>query len=240
MNSTQDLPLDDGTLDRLVDGELSREDYEAVLRSLDRAPGQWRRCALAFLEAQAWRRGLGELRCGADAPSLVTVASRRASASNRWSVLLAVAVSFLVAFGLGLWTRPFSPATPGGGAQMAKELVSGGVPPGEGSPSSAVMPARKPSGPSPSGNVMVVLDGADGSDSREVPVPVYDWSPHSVGVLSQTPTSIPSEVRRAVRAMGYELRLHKQFIQGQTADGRPALIPVEQVEIAPAGRRDYQ
>jgi hypothetical protein len=70
-------------------------------------------------------------------------------------------------------------------------------------------------------------------------VPVYDWSPQSEDMLSRMPADIPSEVRRAVQAMGYELRLNRQFIHGETADGRPALIPVEQFEIVPAGRRAY-
>ncbi|MCU0982829.1 MAG: hypothetical protein MUF25_27020, partial [Pirellulaceae bacterium] len=91
MNSTQGFPVDEKMLDRLVDGELSRDEYDAVLRSLDQAPGQWRRCALAFLEAQAWQRELGELRHSAAIPNPVAVARRQPAASNRWPLLLAVA-----------------------------------------------------------------------------------------------------------------------------------------------------
>jgi len=240
MNSTQGFPVDDKMLDRLVDGELSREEYDAVLRSLDQAPGEWRRCALAFLEAQAWQRDLGELRYGAPIPSPAAVASRQPAASNRWSLLLAVAASFLVAFGLGLLIQPFSPATPsGGGEQLAEKVVPPDVPTGGAPQPSALVPAAEPSMRSPSGNVMVTMDGGDGSGSREVLVPVYDWSPQSEDMLSRMPADIPSEVRRAVQAMGYELRLNRQFIHGETADGRPALIPVEQFEIVPAGRRAY-
>ncbi len=52
---------DERRLDLLVDGELSEEDRRALLRLLDREPGGWRRCALAFLEAQAWKRELPAL-----------------------------------------------------------------------------------------------------------------------------------------------------------------------------------
>ena len=51
--------LDQRTLDRLVDGELTASEYDELLRKLETAPAGWRRCALAFLEAQAWG---GELR----------------------------------------------------------------------------------------------------------------------------------------------------------------------------------
>ena len=45
-----------GDLDRLVDGELNAEQRRALLRALDEAADGWKRCALAFLEAQVWRR----------------------------------------------------------------------------------------------------------------------------------------------------------------------------------------
>ena len=41
-------------LDRLVDGELSPGERQQVLRWLDMREDGWRRCALAFLEAQTW------------------------------------------------------------------------------------------------------------------------------------------------------------------------------------------
>ncbi len=243
MNSTQGLPVDDRTLDRLVDGELSRKEYDAVLRSLDQAPGQWRRCALAFLEAQAWQRELGNLRREAAIaiPPPAAVPRPQPAASNRWSLLLAVAASFLVAFGLGLVIRPFAPATPsGGGEQLAEQTVPPDAPIGDAPRPSAPVPAVAPPGRSPRENVTVVMDGGDGSGSHEVPVPVYDWSPQNERMLSPTPTNIPSEVRRVLQAMGCELRLKRQLIHIETSDGSPAVIPVEQVEIVPAGRRAYQ
>src|ERR1700759_5013413 len=52
---------DDMVFDRLVDGELSTSERRSLLESLDARPDGWRRCALAFLEAQAWRQELGLL-----------------------------------------------------------------------------------------------------------------------------------------------------------------------------------
>jgi len=42
-------------LDLLVDGELPEAERRRLLQSLDRQPDGWKRCALAFLEAQCWR-----------------------------------------------------------------------------------------------------------------------------------------------------------------------------------------
>ena len=57
-------PLDDGFIDRIVDGELTPAELRAAIDRLDREPDGWKRCALAFLEAQCWResfRALGRI-----------------------------------------------------------------------------------------------------------------------------------------------------------------------------------
>jgi hypothetical protein len=53
---------DTDMLDRLVDGELGDREYRELLLRLETQPDGWRRCALAFLEAQAWRREMRALR----------------------------------------------------------------------------------------------------------------------------------------------------------------------------------
>ena len=242
MTQTKALPMDDRLLDRLVDGELGSEEYAAAVRSLDDAPDGWRRCALAFLEAQAWQRDLGAMRREAKSPTALGVAVRPQAAAKRWPLLLAVAASFLLAFGLGIAMRPLTPTTsttPVGG-QLAQDSVRPSRP-GEQldmapSPGDFVAPASAV----PSGNVTFVMDHGDGSGSREVPVPVYDWSPESERWLSGQPLAPSSELQRAVQRFGHDVRTHKHFIPLETGDGRHVLFPVDQMEITPAGRRTYQ
>jgi hypothetical protein len=45
-------PDDAIAIDRLIDGELDENERRELLRRLDTTPDGWRRCALAFLEAQ--------------------------------------------------------------------------------------------------------------------------------------------------------------------------------------------
>ena len=52
------VSLSDEWLDRLVDDELSPEEYRELLRLIAQDPEGWKRCAQAFLEAQAWRKDL--------------------------------------------------------------------------------------------------------------------------------------------------------------------------------------
>ena len=51
-------PVSIGQIDRLVDGELSRDERRAVLMALDHERDGWRQLALAFLESQALRESL--------------------------------------------------------------------------------------------------------------------------------------------------------------------------------------
>jgi hypothetical protein len=242
MTQTKVVPMDDRLLDRLVDGELSAEEYAAVLRSLGDAPDGWRRCALAFLEAQAWQRELGAMGGEAKSPTASAVAIRPTAATKRWPLLLAVAASFLLAFGLGVAMHPLAPTaspTPVGG-QLAQDSMRPSLPVEQvdmaPSPGNVAVPASAV----PSGNVTFVMDHGDGSGSREVPVPVYDWSPESAQWLSGQPMAPSSEMQRAFQRVGRDVRTHKHFIPLETGDGRQVLFPVEQMEISPAGRRAYQ
>jgi hypothetical protein len=60
MNSFHESPQSDATalIDRLVAGELTEVERRELLLSLESEPDGWRRCALAFLEDQAWRTRL--------------------------------------------------------------------------------------------------------------------------------------------------------------------------------------
>ena len=48
-------PLDDRFIDRIVDGTLTPAELRGAIDLLEREPDGWKRCAMAFLEAQSWR-----------------------------------------------------------------------------------------------------------------------------------------------------------------------------------------
>ena len=102
----QEFLADDARFDRLVDGELSPEEYRRMLASLDDEPGGWRRCAMAFLEAQAWGQEVRGLRDHLDHPAETradTIAVASAEATHlRWVNWLAIAASLIVLCGFGL------------------------------------------------------------------------------------------------------------------------------------------
>ena len=58
MSSLFDPAALEAALDRLVVDDLPPNDRRALLLHLETNPDGWRRCALAFLEDQAWRAAL--------------------------------------------------------------------------------------------------------------------------------------------------------------------------------------
>ena len=103
-------------IDMLVDGELSEADRRALLLQLEHDPDGWRRCALAFLEAQCWKAELGQMAAPAapqqhEPVAQAVPAASPARAIGRWrswrqhlATTLSIAASFLIAlvFGMGL------------------------------------------------------------------------------------------------------------------------------------------
>jgi hypothetical protein len=100
--------------DRLADGELSEQERRELLSGLDDEPGGWRRCALAFLEAQCWRQSLGGFVFGEGgkeerpAPAVARAASRPLRRSlwfSRLGTAAAMAASFAAAVWLVTWAQ---------------------------------------------------------------------------------------------------------------------------------------
>jgi hypothetical protein len=108
---------DPEALDKLVDGELDEASRTALLRALDRTPDGWKRCALAFLEAQTWSATL-RIPTSDSAPATVRSSSVGHGQLRRPFVrqLFAVAAMVLVAFSAGFVSR---------GTESSHPLASG-------------------------------------------------------------------------------------------------------------------
>jgi hypothetical protein len=222
-----------GQLDRLVDGELTTDEYRELLRTLDAQPDGWRRCALAFLESQAWSRELKAMRQEAEVtPPATTTRSAVPWRSARWPNLLAVAACFVIAFSLGLVFRAAWPgANAGPSPAIAERAGTSGAPTtvaeGDGQPTTPLVPR---------GSVQFVLDGGE----QPVDVPVYDWSPEHAGWLSEQNPRVPSDVRRALQRLGGQLQWRRHVVPVRTQDGRSVLFPIDQLEITPVGDHRFQ
>src|SRR6476469_1975000 len=126
---------DDVVFDRLVDGELTPSERRQVLETLDKRPEGWRRCALAFLEAQSWREELGQVARGslAETKELKSPASSVArGAKPNWMAgakWFAIAAGLLIAFELGWMHRERAFQSAGRAPEVSNQVA--GVTPKE-------------------------------------------------------------------------------------------------------------
>jgi hypothetical protein len=221
---------------RLVDGELGGEEYRALLAGLDEEPGAWRRCAMAFLEAQALTQELSsvrrtlDLRGGSDGKAAKPTPVHIAQSGFEVRTLVAVAASFLVAFALGVFIPTFLRSV------WQDRSVAGNITTqGSGLNSSGPLGnnnSRRP-GPREVGSVQLVMDGRGGA---AMAVPVYEVGQDLEQYLSAEPTLGP-ELIELLRQQGYDVQHQQQYFPAPLNDGRQIIVPVDGYRITPVSRR---
>lgn len=238
MNARFNIRVDDDSrFDRLVDGALPAADYKVLLASLEDEPGGWRRCAMAFLEAQAWGREFAAIRrveedgvprAKAAEPVMPSPAKKPYFLSV--SPLLAAAACAVLAFGLGIVTRSsFYPTDP------LPTRFAGQTP--------WVAEDNLPSGPHDMGEedseIAAMRFVIDGAGNKEVIVPVINGDRPGDETLVETEPAIPDSVLRALRNKGHDIRRQQEFIPIALQDGRHVIFPVEEYRITPVSGRSY-
>jgi hypothetical protein len=239
-------------LDLLVDGELDAARRRELLSWCRHDPEGWRRCALAFLEAQSWRQELSAAaQPGAVAvPAVALPAARSESLKTRplrfWIGPLAMAASFFLAFSLGLLWRGWAPGEPRiadqrpmDSGQVASNEQSEQPPRGQlaGGQGSALAGGQGPAS-RPLANVRLVVDGPQGA-SQEIELPVMEGGSLDE-LLSGQGSAIPAEVQRALERLGHRVRQRRQLVPFDLEDGRRLIVPVDEIDVHPAGDWTFQ
>jgi hypothetical protein len=228
-------------LERLVDGEFSSDEYRTLLAALDEEPGAWRQCAMAFLESQALKQEFGQVHSLLDVPPQESVGRKALPKTNEvWKtvqMLLAIAASFLIAFGLGLALPSilhFGQEGDGGGnIKTGSPLIvsdgdnseDGNI---EGSAADAVRYV---------GDVRLLVDSAGDGAEEAGHVPVYEVGQDVTGFLAGETPALGPEMLELLRQSGYEVRHDQQYFPAPLDDGRQIIVPVEGYQITPVSRR---
>lgn len=242
---------DDARFDRLVDGELSAEEYRALLASLEDEPGGWRRCALAFLESQALGRELGSPRhslsrsgdrCGPgniDRAGNLPARAPKTSGPFELQTLLAMAASFLVAFALGVLLPRWWPNVSPNGPAMA-ELPGKAIQPGGDSVHPAIAHGNSRHDTfKPVANVQLVVDGPEGESTQVGELPLYEMAGSIEDWLAGAAPALSPAVVESLEERGHQIERHVQYVPVQLEDGRQGIVPVENYQITPISHRVY-
>ncbi len=220
-------PLDDEQFDRLVDDELDEQQRRELLARLDHEPGGWRRCALAFLEAQCWKQAFRvkpDVRRDAAVPvrsEYAPVVTRHSAWPRRVGTVLAMAASFLVVFWIGSMVERGRSGLPvsnvGGQVATAERTLAP-----DGLPTWRTVAVSDHSGRAPISTVRAVE--RNNVDDR--------W-------LDSLPSAMPDNVRQAFQRTGHQIEQHRQLVPVPMEDGRRLVVPVDQVDVHYIGNGSY-
>jgi hypothetical protein len=240
---------DDRRFDLLVDGELSEAERRELLAGLDHEPDGWRRCALAFLEAQCWKEGFGAL---VRRPEAQPAPSRAAQQSarrfwlfNRHGTALAMAASFLVALFLSSYVqRVWHQGGWGAGPPLETVASIGGSavvgPSAVPSPDVALAAAgRSAAQPGRWETVTLSMPGGSQGGRQAIELPVVERESIDDAWLQSLPAVVPADVLKALERTGHRIRQQRELLPLEMNDGRRLVVPVDQVEVHYVGNPTY-
>lgn len=227
---------DDHCFDLLVDGELSDAERRELLAGLDDEPGGWRRCALAFLEAQSWQEDLGAIVRPPAAKPPIAAAPRWSRGPGVLGTLVAMAASFLVALvTISVYQGMREPL---GGPVAEVPGQSAAVPSPSALAEQPVEPetAEQPQPVDPQEEVYMVTLDPPGDESAPIRLPAIPRERIDDPMLTNVPVILPRDVLEALRRTGHEVRQRRELIPLPLEDGRKLVVPVDEVDVHYVGR----
>jgi hypothetical protein len=233
----------DDCFDRLADGEMSEEERRQLLLGLDQEPDGWRRCAMSFLEAQCWKKELGELRhsmpaaAAEHAPPAQNI-RRKAAPFGPLGTILAMAASFFLVLGIGAWWQHSSRHSSGTSAPF--DLLAGKTGPQPATitsePQTSLAQAASQPGATPWQLVRLTPAGSTDAD-QVIQLPAIQRDRLDEQWLKSLPSAIPEQVLQALQRSGYQVQTHESLMPLPLKDGRRLVLPVDQVELKYVGNK---
>jgi hypothetical protein len=247
-------PLSDDFIDRIVDGELTPAELRAAIDRLDREPDGWKRCALAFLEAQCWRESLRvigqptRLPVDSHTSSIPLTATPSSQNPRRWLrraiVAAAVAASFVLGWVGQTWRPLIAPdhSSPGLthtiAARQSKDTeASPLVDPPRPPRTISEQPREDRSPPNPSETVREVARLLIGSDNAKVEVPILAGPGIDSEWVRNQPPPVSEHEQVVLQRHGYQVDQRRRLITTTLADGLRVTVPIDQVQIRYTGNQ---
>lgn len=241
------MNTNDTRFDRLVDDELNEDERRELLGRLDNESDGWRRCALAFLEAQCWKKVLGQIPSEPkekeiDKPT-TTKHPRQSPWTGRLTVLTAMAASFLVALLLGTLTRDIwvgHSNNLGPTGSVASNTNNTQSTPRPIRPEAELARATpKTSAASNPWHTVTVSTQSDGKPRPLINVPAVERDNVDEQWLRSMPAAVPDNVVQALNRTGHQIETRREMVPVPLKDGRRLVVPVDQVDVHYVGNQTY-
>lgn len=201
-------------IDRLVGGDLSKQEVRTLVERFDASPDGWRQCGLAFLEAQSWQRTFSAMR---DADEREVVVDKRDVGRNSLrSSLLRRSATIIVSALLGVfatawWFQANRPAPDDSKSNFTKNDTPSPKSDSQPQPDSQLV-----------GVVQIVADGRP-----EVAYQLVNHQDREVVLLTgDSPEPSEYDLRKLERR-GFQVERHRKVVTVSLANGRRFQFPVD-------------
>jgi hypothetical protein len=256
LDSTRSL---ERLIDRIVDGGLTPAELGEAIRHLDSTSNGWRRCGLAFLEAQCWRESFRDLGDSIDEAEYDHVSFKSElprvdaiekpalalmSPAGRWVGSALAAGIALVAFTLGWFghglkistsgSNPMSVAAASEATRSTMDIDKTAEP--------SVDEPRQPAPSSfwPENRVPTVREVArlriETGAKTPAEIPILTGPGMTQRWLSEQPPPISEHNQAVWQSRGYQVDQRRQVLSFQLGDGRQAAVPVDHVQLRYVGQ----
>jgi hypothetical protein len=252
--SPREKPVDN-FIDEIVDGSLCPGELRLALARLDHEPDGWKRCTLAFLEAQCWREAFRAL----DGPpvsqpergydSIRPAPAKFDRPRTRWWQSVAAAGIIAASFALGWLSHVSGPRDVAGPplpissspvvAEVPRDLPSepalpaSAITPSAASPDSRFVVDRSPRS---SGElVQTVARVRIGPEGAGATVPILAGPGLNGDWLESQPPPLSEYEQVVLQRHGYQIDQRRRLLIATLADGRRVSVPIDQVEIRYTG-----
>lgn len=244
-------PIPPQQLDRLVDGELSRDQIKDLLQRPETDPA-WRSIALAFVEDRVWRT---EIQASVEphdqypVPTQTILEPSNVSATvdpKRKSVWkgMALAAGLMVALGVGYLTgSSLSQSTTDSGLALSPPIAPSETHsstdqtiPDRANPANQLAnnqrPDITPTALSTTPDYHLGFQDSDGNPLLNSDIPLYATKDMQANVPAFDRIPISDEVIHSLHGSGYAFKENTRYVAGRLDDGRQFVVPIRTTNLS--------
>ena len=207
-------------IDRMVDGELDRDQQRGLLVRCDER-NSWRDLALAYVEAQALR---GELKTYVEDATQKPVPTPKPQNENvpwsPWALAAAIMLSLGLGYGLGTWWQGGPGVVPSPLAPsplIAETEVSPTV---DKATDDLPIPMEAPE------TMQFMVSNPNTNEWHSIDLPIVKASELGPGWREKLHTPIPDDLVREMQDRGYRLRQTQTITPVRMQNGQRVLVPM--------------
>jgi hypothetical protein len=222
-------------IDRLVGGDLTKAESRLLVARLDADPAGWKQCALAYMEAQSWRRTFESMVAHEEqpVPRSIPADSERPRRSRRrmLGTVAAVVVAFVAGIGaMAAWQAR-------SGEQSSQDDVA--IDANHGIDVVKKSAATRQADSNDDDPLLLGVVNITSNGEMEAAFPLVAAKDKELVSIELTSDQLNDYNRRLWERRGYRIEQYRKLVSVALADGSRFRFPVDWVQFRYVGERVY-